>query len=142
MRNIKILAEQLKIVPKLRLGIKKVGGGVDPTGSHHVKFIEEPVSVLGRDDKGQPRKELKFIVEENGQKYRWMVPILGKDGQPSYLIERLMDVEVGDERILEMVRERGRNYIDIRRIDEESEAPEDEEKVIQMDEEDDLSGTK
>lgn len=89
---------------------------------------------MGKDEKGQPRKELRFIVEEKGVKYRWMVPILGKDGQPSYLIERLMDIDPGDKRILEMKKQGIKNYIDVRMPGEESEAPE-EEAVIQLDEE-------
>lgn len=134
MKNLHVLAEQLKILPKLRLGIKLEGGGVQVTGPHQVKFLEEPTTIMGKDEKGQPRKELKFIVEEKGIKYRWHIPILGKDGQPSYLIERLMDIEVGDERILEMKKQGMKNYIDVRMPGEESELPEDDEPVIQLDE--------
>lgn len=116
MKNLQILAEQLNILPKLRLGNKLEKGGVQATGPHHVKFLEEPVTVMGRDEKGAPRKELKFIVEEGNIKYRWQVPILGKDGQPSYLIERLMNIEVGDERILEMCKQGIKNFIDVRPV--------------------------
>ena len=128
MKNLQILAEKLNVLPKLRLGIKLEKGGVQSTGPHKVKFVEEPTTTMGKDESGKPRQELKFIVEENGIKYRWQTPILGKDGQPSYLIERLLNVEVGDERVLEM-RKRGiKNYIDVRMsVDEDSELPEEEE---------------
>jgi hypothetical protein len=123
MEKVKEVAEKLHILPKLKLGIKLTGGGVKSTGPHHVKFIAEPTIIMGKDDKNLPRKEFRFEVEEAGITYRWQVPIMGKDGQPSYLIEKLMHIAVGDERILEMMKERGRNYIDVRGIDE---APDDE----------------
>lgn len=126
MKNLKALQEPLKIYPKLRLGIKLEKGGVSPTGPHKVKFLEEPVTVSGKDDKGQPRKELKFIVEEDGIKYRWQIPLLNEAGQAHYLIERLMNVEVGDERILEMMKRGIKNYTDVRMVDEAPEPPEEE----------------
>ncbi len=125
MKNLHILAEQLKVMPKLRLGIKLEKGGVQPTGPHKVKFLEEPTTLMGKDERGQPRKELKFIVEENGVRYRWQTPILGKDGQPSYLIERLLNIEVEDERILEMCKQGIKNYIDVRMVDEAPEEPDE-----------------
>ena len=125
MKNLEILAEKLKVYPKLRLGIKKAGGGVEPTGPHRVKFLEEPSSLIGKDSNGAPRQELKFIVEEDGIKYRWQIPIMSKEGQPSYLWERLIGVKVGDERILEMMKQGIKNYIDVRMIDEEPEPPEE-----------------
>lgn len=125
MQKVQEIAKQLGVVPKLRLGIKKVGGGVEPTGPHLVKFVQEPTVVMGKDETGKPRKEMKFIVEEGGVQYRWNVPILNKEGQPHYLIERLMDVQVGDQRVLEMCKRGARNYTDVRLSDEESEEPEE-----------------
>lgn len=130
MKKVQEVAAHLGVVPKLQLGRKLVGGGVESTGPHHVKFVEEPVVVMGKDEKGQPRKEFKFIVEEDGKKYRWHVPILSKEGQPSYMVERTMHIEVGDERIVELMKARGRNYIDVRMPDEESEAPDEEEATV------------
>ena len=129
MKNLRALQEPMKIYPKLRLGIKLEKGGVKLTGPHKVKFLEEPVTVQGKDDKGQPRKELKFIVEENSIKYRWQIPLLGENGQAHYLLEKLMGVEVGDERILEMKKRGVRNYTDVIMVDEAPEEPEDEEIV-------------
>lgn len=137
-----MLAEQLNVLPKLRLGVQTIKedgkkGGVKSTGAHHVKFLEEPTTTMGRDENGQPRKELKFIVEENGIKFRWQIPILGKDGQPSYLIERLMHIEIGDERILEMSKHGMKNFIDVRpvgaatELPDVDEVPEDDEPVIE-----------
>ena len=143
MKNLKVLAETLNVLPKLRLGIQTIKedgkkGGVKSTGAHRVKFLEEPTTTMGRDENGQPRKELKFIVEENGIKFRWQIPILGKDGQPSYLIERLMNIEIGDERILEMSKHGMKNFIDVRMVDaapelpDVDEVPEDDEPVVEI----------
>lgn len=91
---------------------------------------------MGTDHEGKSRKELKYIIEENSAKYRWHVPILNKTGQPNYLVERLLDVEVGDERILEMKRQGARNYIEVRRVDEPSKPVSDdveEEEVLDPD---------
>ena len=115
-------------MPKLRLGVKLAKGGVSSTGPHSVKFVEEPIVILGKDHEGKQRKELKFIVEENGIRYRWNVPIMNKEGtQPNYLMERIMDISIGDERILEMMRQGARNYVDVRKPDEAPEPPDDEE---------------
>ena len=126
MEKVKEVAKALNVIPKLRLGNKLAGGGVESTGAHRVKFIAEPTVVMGNDDQGKPRKELRFVVEENNIQYRWNVPILGKEGQPNYLIERLMHIDIGDERLLEMINARGRNYIDVRKVDEAPEPPEEE----------------
>jgi len=134
MQKLKELAAQLKIHPKIQLGIKQAGGGVNSTGPHKVKFIEEPAVVMGRDHEGKPRKELRFLLQEGEATYRWNVPILNKESQPNYLVERLIDVEIGDERVLEMRRQGQRNYIDVRKTDEEpSDEPPDEEEVIEHD---------
>lgn len=127
MENVKKVAKQLGVLPKLQLGVKLEKGGAKSTGAHRVKFVAEPTLVPGKDDTGKPRQELKFTVEENGIQYRWHVPVLNKQGQPNYLIERTMNIEVGDERILEMRSDRGRNYIDIRGVDEApNEAPDED----------------
>ena len=130
MEKLKEIAKQLNVLPKLQLGIKLKTGGVKSTGTHIVKFLSEPIIVMGKDDKGTPRKELKFTVEENGTKYRWNIPLLNKEGQPNYLLERLLNVEVNDVRELEMTRQGAKNYVDVRTIDEQPEPP-DEEEIIE-----------
>lgn len=135
MQKVKEIAKFLNVVPKLQLGKQLPGGGVKTTGPHTVKFLAEPTSVMGKDDAGKPRKDMRFLVEEAGKQYRWNVPILNKEGQPSYLVERLMDIEVGDVRVLEMVAKRGRNYIDIRAEGDASPDDDDfEEEVVDEEE--------
>ena len=112
------------VVPRLRLGSKKAKGGVESTGPHKVKFTEEPTVVLKKNDKGEGVKNLRFVVEENGIQLCWYVPLLNSESQPHYLIERLIDIKVGSERTLQMIKDRGRNYISVSSGDEAPEDPE------------------
>lgn len=62
---------------------------------------------------------MRFVVEENGRKFKWLVPIMDKSGtQPHYLMERLTElaVQVGDELVLEMKRNGMNNFVEIRRL--------------------------
>lgn len=123
MEKLNEIAKALKLKPRLSLGVKIAGAGMKTTGPHTVTFTEEPIVVVGKDFEGKERKELKFIIKEDGEQKRWNVPILNKLGEPNYLLERLLDVKVGDIRILEMMRRGPRNYIDVRKVDEEPQEP-------------------
>lgn len=121
---------KLGVVPKLRLGIKllKPDGkpaGIKGTGPHTVKFLDEPMLIMGKNFEGKPRQEFKFTVEESGEKYRWQFPLLNKQGQPNYLLERTADIKVGDVRILEMMSHGAAKYIDIRKEGEVAEVPDE-----------------
>lgn len=139
MKAINNLMTKLDATPKLRLGRKLEGGGVELLGPKHIKILGEPSSIMGKDPKtGLPRQEMKFMVEHEGRKYRWLVPFLSKDDgtQPHYLVERMseLDIQVGDELILEMKRNGPKNYVEITKVSsgEVSEAPsldEDEDTV-------------
>jgi hypothetical protein len=134
------VAAKMSVVPKLKLGIRIVkpdgkSGGVKSTGSHTVKFLEEPKIIMGKSFEGKPRQEFKFIVEEKGERFRWMVPLTNKEGEPNYLIEKLLKLQVGDVLILEMKKSGANNYIDIHGENEESEVP-DELPITDYDEDD------
>lgn len=123
---IKKIAKQMNVLPKLRLASKLDKGGLELLGPKRIKFLKEPVEIVVRDqDTGKQRRALKFIVEHEGEQYRWEVPITNKDNpeEASYMVERLMYVEVGDEAVVEMKRRGIRNYIDLRK---EGEAAGDE----------------
>lgn len=133
MEKITEIAKAIGVLPKLRLSEETPSGGRKANGSHTVKFLEEPVVVMGKDQKGNPRKELKFKVQEGEQQYYWRVPILNKEGQPNYLFERLLDLKVGEERILEMKKVGMRSYIDVSKTGEEhADADEEGDEVIQI----------
>lgn len=127
MENLKVAAKALKMYPKLRLGEKIPGGGVKTTGPHKVKITAEPTTAMVNKG-GVVSKHFKFIVEENGQQYKWFVPLMNKDASEGhYLIERLMNVEVGEEITLEMKRQGGRNFIEVLRAGEKGAAEEEQE---------------
>lgn len=123
MKKLDELAVKLQILPRLKLGMKLQGGGVKSRGPVHVKFLEEPTIVQGRSFEGKPQEEVRFILEVDGIKCKWNVPVLNRSGEANYLIERLLGVEVGDERILEMVKKGIKNYIDVREVDEMQNEP-------------------
>lgn len=138
MKNIREAMEKLGVVPKLVLGNRVPVAGqtnksgkpkivIQSTGPHAVKFLAEPVLVIGKNFSGEPIKVFKFLVEENGKSYRWMVPVKNREGEPNYLLERTADIEVGDTRILEMLSRGAAKYIDIRKEGEQAIAPEEDE---------------
>lgn len=113
MDKVKKIAKELKVLPRFRLM------GAEGAGPHILTFLEEPMVVHGRDDKGGYRKEFRFKVEEDRKQFYWHVPIIGENGQPHYLIPKLMEIAVGEERIVELKR-RGPQvyYVEIRRREE------------------------
>lgn len=121
MKSIDSIMTQLNAAPKLRLAKKLEKGGVELLGPKRVKMLDEGTKFMGKDaETGKPRQELKFMVEHEGRPHRWLVPMLSKNDptQPHYLIERMseMDVQVGDELILEMKRRGPQNYVEITKV--------------------------
>lgn len=102
-----------KIVPKLRLGLKKAGGGVNPTGPHKVKMLEDKI-IRGIDPTTNKEIEyVEYILEENGSKKVYKTKLKDKDGKLSYLVQRLAEVNEGEEVILEMKKQGIKNYIEV-----------------------------
>lgn len=126
MEKVKEVMDALGVLPKLHLGNKTPKGAVS-TGPHTVKFLGEPEGVAGKDFNGRPAKYLRFEVEEGGVRMHWRVNVLNKEGQPNYLLERLLAIKPGDERVLEMRKTGMKNYIDIREVGAESNVPDEDE---------------
>lgn len=130
MKHVQEAMKVLKMYPKLQLG-DKTAHGVKSTGPHTVKITAEPTTVAVM--KGSKSvKHFKFLVEEKGQLYKWLVPLTNDMGEGHYLLERLANVEIGDELILEMKKRGARNYIEVLRPGEvvaEDEAEVEEEVV-------------
>jgi hypothetical protein len=112
MKNSRELLRLAGILPKLRLGIKKGGGGIVSTGPHRVKFIEDKI-IKKPDDRGKEVEWVRYIVEENGVKKYYDTKLKDKNGQLSYLVQRLADIEEGTEVILEMKKLNLKNYIEV-----------------------------
>ncbi len=116
MEEVKKVMQSLGILPRLRLGEKLKGGGVKSYGPKHVKFLSEPVGVSKKDFTGKLQKMLRFEVEHNKNRYYWYAKVLNAEGEGNYLLEKLVDVKPGDERILEMSKQGARNYVDVREV--------------------------
>jgi hypothetical protein len=106
------LIKEKGIIPKLRLGIKGERGVVS-AGPKRVKFIAVK-AVNGTDPiTGKDTEYFRYLFEENGEKKYYQTKKLNKEGDISYLVQRLADVNDGDEIILEMKKRGPKNYIDV-----------------------------
>ena len=101
------------VIPFLRLGIKKEGGGVQSTGPHTVKFVSDKI-VKGVDYHTQKDiDEVEYLFEEDGKQKIYRVPIYGKDGNLHYLLQKMADFDYGDTIRLEMKKAGKRNVISV-----------------------------
>jgi hypothetical protein len=121
MEKSKELVKKAGIIPQLQLAIKiklengKIGG-TKSTGPHKVKVLEEKV-VMGTDyQTGQEREEMKYILEENGEKKSYNVPVKDKQGNLHYLIQRFAEVEPEEEVVLEARQKGIKTYISLERL--------------------------
>ena len=113
MKTSKALLKEAGIQPKLRLGTKKAGGGVIPNGQHRVKMIADKV-IKGNDPKtGKEIEYVRFLVEENGETKTYQTKKLNDKGELSYLVQRLAEINEGQEVILEMKKQGVKNYIEV-----------------------------
>ncbi len=113
MQTSKALLKTAGILPKLRLGIKKSGGGTTSTGAHRVKFLSDKV-VNGTDPKtGKPAEFVRYLVEEKGEKKTYQTKKLNDKGELSYLVQHLAEINEQEEVILEMKKQGIKNYIEV-----------------------------
>jgi hypothetical protein len=117
MEQSKELIKKFNITPFLKLAIKLEGGGVEGTGPHHVKLLEDKI-VKGTDFKGNERFEVQYLVEENGEKKKYRVAMKDENGELHYLVQRLAEFKEGNDIIMEYKRQGKRGYIDVRGIKE------------------------
>ena len=54
-----------------------------------------------------------YLVEENGEKKEYRTKVKNKEGKLNYLVQRLAEIEEGDEVILEMKKMGIKNYIEV-----------------------------
>lgn len=114
MKNSKELMKVAKIYPKLRLGTKLPGGGVKSTGPHRVRLVEDKIAKGIDRETGKAIEVVKYLVEENGQLMQYTVPVKNREtGELHYLVQRLSEVEEGQEIILEMKKRGIRNYVEV-----------------------------
>ncbi len=129
--------KQAGILPRLKLGERREGENgkesVFPTGPHRVKIIEDKIK-KGKDHEGKIIDVMHYVLEEDGVKKFYEVPVKDKTGSLHYLVQRFSEVPEGQEIILEMKKRGIKNFISVAVVGEQLEI-EDEEATIQVDEE-------
>lgn len=139
MKTSKELLKAANIIPKLRLGTQKPGGGVIPNGPHRVKILKDKID-KGNDFKtGKEVEVVKYLVEENGEPKAFERKKLNQNGELDYLVQRLAEIPEGAEIILEMKKKGIKNYVEVIQLggvdsaeyDDEGHAPEEDEEVIE-----------
>lgn len=129
MEKSKALMKSAGVMPKLRLGVKKPGGGVVVTGPHRVRILEDRI-VKDRDlETGNDVEFVVYLVEENGEKKEYRTKVKNKDGKLNYLVQRLAEIEEGQEVTLEMKKMGIKNYIEVTPIKDVATVEHDEDDV-------------
>lgn len=135
MKNSRALLLQAGLTPKLRLAVKKQGGGVISTGSHRVKLLEDKI-IKGQDkDTGKEIEYVRYVVEENGEKKHYDTKLKNKQGELSYFVQRMADVAEDDEVVLTCKRAGMKNYIEVLPVSGGTRAEVDEEDIETLNEE-------
>ena len=114
------IVKEANIIPFLQLAVRKENTEgkmtVVGTGKHRVKFISSK-TVMGKEyQTGLEREEVQYIFEEKGQQKKYNVPIKDVNGEVHYLVQRMADVEYGEEIILEYVRKGLKGFIMTERV--------------------------
>jgi hypothetical protein len=118
MENSKAIVKKAGILPRLKLAVKLEGGGTKGTGAHRVKLIEDKV-VKGKNfQTGEEREEVKYTVEEDGEKKTYNTPLKNKNGEISYLVQKMAEFKEGEEVVMEYKNKGAKGFIDVRRVDE------------------------
>lgn len=109
----KKLTEEAGIVPRLQLGNKTEGGGVESTGPHNVIFKADrtvkgkhPVTLA-------ERAEVQYTFTEGGSDKTYNVAVKNTEGKLNYFIIRMAEFNYGDPLVLEMKKKGIKNFIDI-----------------------------
>lgn len=127
--------KQANLLPKLQLGTQIIGNdgkpkGVQVTGKHHVKLIEEK-AINGKEfETGTPIPMMRYIFEENGEQKQYDARMKDKKtGELHYFVQRMAEINEGDELILEMVKRGMKNVILVTKVGESTEIDADDEEL-------------
>jgi hypothetical protein len=120
---------QQNIVPLLSLAKRTQDNKTIDTGPHTVRMIEDAKGFKTNPRTGKKEECMWFLMEENGQKVKYPVPLMDESGQVHYLLQRLGTVPEGTEIILEYKKREGsfKGYIDVQIVGQEvsQKAPEE-----------------
>ncbi len=127
--------KQAGVLPRLKLGERREGENgkesVFPTGPHRVKLLEDKIK-KGKDNDGKIIDVVHYIVEEEGVKKFYEVPVKDKTGGLHYLTQRLSEVPEGSEVILEMKKRGIKNYISVLEVNNGTDVEVDEEATVDI----------
>lgn len=138
MKKSQELLKNAGILPKLQLATKEEGKAPVSTGSHTVTFLSEKI-VKGKSFEGNAIDIMHYIVEEDGIKKYYPIPIKNSTGELDYRIQRLAEVPEDSEVTLEVKRgKNGKNFTQI--IYEKESTISEEVPTIQVGEDDRLDG--
>lgn len=120
-KSLEIL-KRLKVIPLLRLAYKD-GNRVIGTGPHKVKLVSDKLVKRINPRTAKEEYAIEYIVEENGQQFKYLVPIYNKQGEVHYLLQRLGSLPEGTEVILEYKKKEGsyQGYIDVQVVSAQKE---------------------
>lgn len=116
METCKKILQQANIIPRLQLVRKKEGGGTEGTGPHRVKLLGDKTCKVKNFKTGEVEFGVELLVEENGEKKRYPFPMKSETGEVHYLVQKMVNFNVGDEVIMEYKRQPGmgaRGMIDV-----------------------------
>jgi len=110
--------EEFNIIPRLRLFQKQKNAEgkmeTKATGEHKVKMIADK-EVEGTDyQTGKPKPQIRYLVEENGEKKIYETDKFNKKGELNYLVRRLGEIPENTEVILKGERRGMKNYVDVK----------------------------
>ena len=115
MKETEKIAKEAGIIPELKLGIGSIGSPPQSTGPHTVVLLTGK-EVVGQDfQTKKERREFRILLEEDGEKKTYQMPILDKDDPHKlhYLFSRIVDIPNDTTVVLEMKKGGGGNYIDL-----------------------------
>lgn len=118
MKNSTEIIKKAGIIPDLQLAVKRDAGGVDSTGPHTVKMLEDKIIKDTDHETGLEIFVVRYILEEKGTKKKYEVAMKDRNGEIHYLVQRLAEIQEGEEIILECKRKGIKNYIDIKRLNQ------------------------
>ena len=131
MKTSKALLKEAGLKPKLRLGTKTKHGVVS-NGPHKVKMKADKIIKGPHPKTGKEIEFVRYLLEENGEEKTYQTKKLDDKGELSYLVQRLAEIDEGQEVILEMKKQGIKNYIEVspvsgsERIEIDEENEEDE----------------
>ena len=113
MKTSREILTQAGLLPRLQLGIK-TGKGVKSTGKHTVKVISDKIIKKPIREEGDDVHWVRYIVEEDGVEKQYDTRMKQKGGNdPSYFVQAMANVEIGEVITLEMKKAGLKNYVEI-----------------------------